>query len=109
MRGEWRVWKAIDLVWISGCLALAAAPLDWPYGYYQLLRVMISVIAVFLAIRSWRPGSRAWTWGLAAMALIYNPLAPLSLGRELWTIVNGVSVAVLVMHWWATERQRGAT
>ncbi len=96
--------KPINLVWIAACAALAAAPLDWPYGYYQLLRVMISVIAVFLALRSWGQGRGAWAWGLAAMALIYNPLAPLSLGRELWTFVNVISLAFLIAHWWVTER-----
>lgn len=97
--------RTIYFVWILPCVPLAAAPLDWPYGYYQLLRVIVCVVALFLAHRSWGKGQTVWAWVLAALALTYNPIAPLSLGRELWTIVNFVSVAVLVAHWWFAERR----
>lgn len=87
-------------VWAPQLLAvgmLALALTDMPYGYYRLLRVVCFVLFALLA---WRAATQprldlAITFG--ALAFIYNPLIPLHLGREIWTIVNLVTIAILLV------------
>jgi hypothetical protein len=86
-------------LWLVPTAALIMALFPMPYGYYQLLRVLIFLIAIFLASTSFKARRDVWVWGFAAMAIIYNPLFPLSLGREIWSVVNVATIVMLLMHW----------
>jgi hypothetical protein len=76
--------------------ALFVALLEMPYGYYQLLRVGICLGSAFLALRAFEEQKNELVWALVANVLIYNPVAPLALGRELWTVVNVVTAAIFI-------------
>lgn len=92
--------KTLHLVPIG---ALLIALLEMPYGYYQLLRVGICLVAVFLAYQAFEGQRSRIAWIFAAAALTYNPIAPLALGRGLWTIVNLATVGLLI---WSLMDQR---
>ena len=77
---------------------------DMPYGYYELLRVMVFCCAIFLAIGEREHSDSIWLWTLGACALIYNPIAKLSLGREIWILVNLATVALFSAHFWFRGR-----
>lgn len=79
------------VIW-GAMAALAIALLDMPYGYYQLLRVGICLAAGFAAYFSSQSGGAAWTGLFVAIAVVYNPIAKLALGRELWGIVNVATI-----------------
>jgi hypothetical protein len=70
-------------------LVLAVLPL--PYGYYQLLRLVVCGLGIWCALANWQEGqqSAAGMWGL--LALTYNPLMPIAMGPVLWPIINLVS------------------
>jgi hypothetical protein len=88
--------------------ALLVATLDMPYGYYQLLRVGICIVSAFLAHRAFKEDTSNLGWVLAGTALAYNPVAPLALGRELWTIVNIATIGILVWSFAALVRQHSS-
>jgi hypothetical protein len=69
-----------------------------PYGYYTILRVVVFTYTSFLAYRhlSTQP-NRAAGWIAVALAITYNPLISLHLGRPLWTVVNLVTIALLLL------------
>jgi len=69
-----------------------------PYGYYQLLRIVIFCAAIYLAIIEKRDADNGWLWAFVACALVYNPLVKLALGREVWAIVNIGTIALFVIH-----------
>ena len=78
---------------MSGIMLLLAIPALWPYGYYQLLRWVVSVTAVFNAHHSYRLKLSGWTIIMVIVAVIFNPLAPLTFSKGLWVIID-VVVAV---------------
>ncbi|MGA1798665.1 DUF6804 family protein [Sphingomonas sp. 4RDLI-65] len=86
------------IVWIGPIVCLAVALGDMPYGYYQLLRIVIFCAAVYLAIIEKRDADNAWLWAFVACALVYNPLVKLALGREVWAIVNIGTIALFLIH-----------
>ena len=73
-------------------LLLALIPL--PIGYYTLLRIVVCLTAAFLAWNSYEAHKTSWMWTMGVVALIFNPLIPLYLGRELWIFVD-IATAVI--------------
>jgi hypothetical protein len=92
--------------WITllPCALLAAALLEMPYGYYKLLRVAIFLASIFLATRSHKDGEEKWVWAFAALALIYNPIIPMPLGRPIWMCANLATTGVFAARWWLDRR-----
>ena len=73
---------------IVAAVALLAALGDWPYGYYQLLRFIVCGVSAYVAVIAygWK---RQWaTWLFGAMAVLFNPLAPIHLSRDLWQPID---------------------
>jgi hypothetical protein len=68
-----------------------------PYGYYLLLRIVICGICAFLAYRALKIGNDIWVWILGVTAVIYNPIIRIHLTREIWSVVNIATVAVLAV------------
>jgi Family of unknown function (DUF6804) len=85
-------------IWLVPIALLMIALLDMPYGYYQLLRVYVFCTSAYLAVQQNKSKSDIWFWGLVACALTYNPIIKLSLGREIWPIVNVATVIFYIWH-----------
>lgn len=75
-------------------LLLALAP--WPYGYYQLLRFVVCGIAgyiVFMAY-NWQKIWAMWLFGF--IAVLFNPLIPIHLSREIWRSIDVICAIVFI-------------
>jgi len=61
--------------------------LDWNYGYYQLVRFIGMVGFSILAFNEY---SRNQMWFVIwlASAVLINPIFKISLGREIWNVVD---------------------
>lgn len=87
-------------IWFGPILLLMIALSDMPYGYYQLLRVITFCASVYIAIQE-KERSDFWFWAFTACALTYNPIFRLSLGREIWSLVNALTIVLYGIHFWA--------
>ena len=67
-----------------------------PYAYYTLLRWVCCGIFAYLAFQSFEQKKQGWTWLLGITALLYNPIFPVHLNRELWSVVNVVTIIILI-------------
>jgi hypothetical protein len=85
------------LIWLVPMAALAVALFDMPYGYYSLLRFLMCGVCLYLAVQEGNSES-GWVWILGGCALLYNPLFKIHLGREVWSIVNVATIALLAGH-----------
>ena len=85
---------------------IAIAMLGWalvpsnPYGYYILLRVVVCGVCAFLASTANDSNRVGWTWALGVTAVIYNPVFPLHLTREIWSVVNIATILMLGVTVW---------
>ena len=80
-------------IWLGPILLLLIALLDMPYGYYQILRVITFCASVYLATQENERGD-LWFWAFVACAITYNPIFRLSLGREIWSLVNVLTIVI---------------
>lgn len=85
----------IPQVIVSVMLAAALVP-DNPYGYYILLRWVVCGIFAFLAFRALGQDKIPWVWILGITAAIYNPFIKTYLSREIWSIVNVITIVIAI-------------
>jgi hypothetical protein len=76
-------------------LLLALNP-DNPYGYYIFLRWVCCAAFVYLAIHALTLEKIGWVWTLGITAAIYNPILRVPGTREMWFMVNLVTIGLAV-------------
>ena len=79
---------ALSILFI-GCL------FDMPYGYFQFVRFLGMVGFGVLAFEMYEK-DQTWFIVWLASAILINPLIKISLGREIWNIVDVIWVVLLV-------------
>jgi hypothetical protein len=67
---------------------LLGALADWPYGYYQILRFVTCGVAGYVAYTAYN-WSKVWAvWLFGFIVVLFNPLIPIHLSRELWQPID---------------------
>lgn len=88
-------------LWLPQLVAMIMLTLAFshnlPYGYYILLRWVVTATFSFLLYKSYHDISDTWKWILGIMVLVYNPILQLNLGRDIWTIVNIVTIIITLL------------
>ena len=87
-------------IWIPQAIVIpmllwALNPVN-PYGYYILLRWVCCAVFVYLAIQAWNIEKQGWVWILGVTAAIYNPILRIHSTREMWSIVNLITIGLAV-------------
>lgn len=62
--------------------------LDMPYGYYQLVRFLAMCGFAYLALFSNKSGNQNAMFIYIALAMLFQPIIKISLGREFWNIID---------------------
>lgn len=97
--------RYVPLVHVLMGAALAIALLPMPYGYYQLLRFAVCATFAALAFDARAQGRPGHHWvALATFAVLYNPIATISFTREIWGVLNVVTIGALTVDLWARRR-----
>lgn len=87
-------------LWLVPAALLVAALFPWPYGYYDLLRLVVCAGSGWIAFEQWRHDDAisGWVVAFGATALLYNPILAIHLTREIWTVFNIVTATLFVGH-----------
>jgi len=67
------------------------------YGYYILLRCVCCGVFAYLAIKALAQDKAGWVWVLGVAAVVYNPIIRIHLTRDIWSVVNVVTIVVAVV------------
>ena len=74
---------------------------DLPYGYYQFVRFTALVGFAFLSYQCYERNDKLFAFVFAALAILFQPLIKISLGREVWNVVDVVvGVALIITIFW---------
>lgn len=74
-----------------GCL------LDMPYGYFMLVRWAALIVFAGLAWEAFDKNAARMALLWAGLAVLFQPLIKISLGRALWNVVDVLVAVVLVV------------
>jgi len=85
-------------------LAWALIPAN-PYGYYILLRFVVCGVFIYLAVKAYELKKIGWVWALGITAAIYNPVLRTHLTREIWSLVNIATIALLIVTVWVLHKK----
>lgn len=86
--------KWINII-LAVLLLLCLAPM--PYGYYQLVRFISMVIFVVMAYRYWNQEKKGLAVTFGALALLFQPIFKVALGRTIWNIVDVIVAVGLIV------------
>ena len=96
------MWKWVIALPIA---MMVVAYFDMPYGYYQFLRLVITVIAVWCLLKIYDGSLGIVTFALIAVAIIYNPIAVIHMTREAHQYVNVFTAIVIGVVGWRYKDQ----
>jgi len=71
--------------------------LDMPYGYFQLVRFIALVGFSILAYQANQHGQQTEMFIYIGLAILFQPLVKISLGRQLWNIVDVIVGICLII------------
>lgn len=73
------------------CIMLLLALLPMPYGYYQLLRLVVCGSCIFGVYVNYKRKA-SLDIALCLIALLYNPIFTIHFDRGIWTVLNIITV-----------------
>lgn len=82
---------------VAAALLLAALQ-KLPYFYYVDIRIVVTLIALAMLLDSRTKKFTSWKAAFIALAVVYNPLLPLHLTRQIWQGLNIAGAAIFVGH-----------
>jgi len=88
----------VVLTILGAVLLLIASAGKHPYGFYMVLRLVITVGAVYWAWRVYKAGQQVWTWIFVAVALLLNPFLPIRMQRTQWQPID-LYLGIFLIGW----------
>lgn len=87
---------------LSICALLGIATFDLPYGYYQFLRIAVTTWAILTLIQAYNhlgesPGKTCTLLLTGSIAILYNPILPIHLDKDNWTILNLITIPLILL------------
>lgn len=82
---------------ISGALLLLAIPTWLPSDFYIFLRWTIFISSIIVAYRFYKSKITAWAFIFGAVAFLFNPIAPMYLGKSTWVIFDFIGAVLFFL------------
>jgi len=81
---------------VPAFLLLVATFSRQPYGFYTFLRIAVCASAIYLSWYSNQINKGAWLWIFVFVALLFNPVIPVHLTRNVWVLIDLATALVFV-------------
>lgn len=59
-----------------------------PYGYYTFLRIIVFIYSISYLYIFYKNEKHGVTVALTAIAILFNPILPIHLNKEIWSFIN---------------------
>ncbi len=90
---------------VAGVMLLVA-PLAWPYGYYRMLRLIVVAACGTTAFAAWESGRTFWVTSMLLLGLLFNPIFPVYLSRDIWLPIDLLAGGVFIASYWLLPDER---
>lgn len=89
----------IWLVILPTIMLILAPIVEWPYGYYQILRLIVSLAAGMVSLITYAEKQKIWLGIFAMIVLLFNPLIPIHFEREIWAFIDVITAGIFVVYY----------
>ncbi len=69
----------------------------WPYAYYKILRWVTCAAAILVAYLACEYEQRWAAWLFGAVAILFNPLLPVHLTRDIWRPIDVITAVLFFL------------
>ncbi|MFA5360675.1 MAG: DUF6804 family protein [Candidatus Paceibacterota bacterium] len=90
-------YKNIASIIVIVMLLLAIPSGIWPYGYYQILRWVVTGAALFILWITYELKKKTWLWIMGVIAILFNPIAPIYLDKGTWVVIDLIVAALFLI------------
>lgn len=91
---------------LAAMLLLCLAPM--PYGYFMLVRFVMMVACGWMAYQYYQRNKTVATWVFGILAMLFQPMYKIALGRTVWNIVDViVAIFLIVLFIFEWRREEG--
>lgn len=77
-------------------LILLAFMEGWSYEFFTLLRFVVCGSTAYVAWLAYKDQQEKWSWLFGAIAILFNPLLPIYLTREIWVVIDFITAIFLL-------------
>jgi len=77
-------------------LLLAIPDSIWPYGYFVLLRWIVTGIALLVLWTAYNLKMQGWVWLMASVAILFNPILPIHLDKGMWQVIDFIVASLFL-------------
>lgn len=86
--------KYIDLI-VAMLLLLCLTSM--PYGYYELVRYITTVLFFWMALQAYKTGKENLTFSYVAVGVLFQPFFKITLSKSIWNVID-IIIAVLLIY-----------
>ena len=79
-----------------------------PYGFFQILRIIVTFCAAVIAYRAFSACYLVTAWLLAMVAVLYNPVVKIHMSRDVHMVGNVLTAALFIWTWWCDRDLRSS-
>jgi hypothetical protein len=92
---------------IPAALLIIAPLVSFPYGFYTLLRLLISITSGFIIYYSYKgsKGINEISIIFSIILILYNPVIPVFLTREIWMPINFITSGIYIYGFYKIKKQ----
>jgi hypothetical protein len=67
-----------------------------PYGYYQIMRWVVTITAFYNAYKFSETHLDGWKWVFIAVGILFNPIFPVYLDKSTWAPIDIVVASIFI-------------
>jgi len=83
---DYKIFSLIARVAAGGMLILALG--SWQYGFYQILRLVVTVCAIYMSWYMFDKKQSGWGVVFIILAILFNPIYPIYLQKDTWQLID---------------------
>ena len=67
------------------------------YGYFTLLRLIVCGTSIYNSLKIYQKQNTPLFWTFIFIAILFNPLIPVYLDREIWLIIDVICAIIMLI------------
>ena len=96
--------QTLTKIGLGLAIALLLCLFPMPYDYYTLVRFASMIIFVCFAFSFYKEKNTLFMVIAISLAILFQPLAKITLSREMWNIIDVIVAGALIALWWKNRK-----